>query len=151
MDPVYNHVFAIDVLYWFISHFSNFGFFDSSGMDCTSNRVDCNVGLCGRFSAIFLRRERYFLRSKCMRLPQNAGDLASLTSEFKTLILCLESSKCISVRRQKNCIVFFLLSNSATKMHSYGKIFPCLTKTSCSLRSGEIFSLYELKFFVNEI
>ena len=32
-----------------VRHFSNFAFFDNSRMDCTSNRIDCNVGLCGRF------------------------------------------------------------------------------------------------------
>ena len=77
-----------------------------------------------------------------MRLPPNAGDLASLTSELKNLILCLgKVLHVLVIQRQKNCIVFFLLSNSATKMHLYGKIFPCLTKTSCSWRCGEISTL----------
>ena len=48
MDPVYNNMLVTDMWHWFISHFSNFGFFDNSGIDCTSNKVDCNGGLCGR-------------------------------------------------------------------------------------------------------
>ena len=78
-------------------------------MDCTSNRVDCNVGLCGRFSVIFFRRERQFLRSKCMRLPQNAGDMANLTSEFKTLILCFGIFRHILViqRAKRTVLTFF--------------------------------------------
>ena len=116
MDPVYNHVFVMDLLHWLCSHFRNFGFFDNFGMDCASNRVDCNVGLCGRFSAIFRRRQRHLLRWKCMRLSWNAKDLVSQTSELKTLL----------------CVVFFLLPNSATKMYSYGILLPCLIKTSAA-------------------
>ena len=99
----------------------------------------------------FFRLERHFLRSKCMRLPQNAGGLVSLTSELKILILCLGKVLHVLVIQRQKKLFCLLFSNSASKMHSYGKIFPCLTKTSCSWRHGEIFCSYELKFFVDEI